>query len=66
MEEFQSQAGRLLAFAHKELEDQYQDEDQDELEQESEIYDGFVVISDPLSEDVYGSIKKLSAKPELK
>lgn len=56
MEEFQSQAGRLLAFAHKELED-YRDEDQDELEQNLK-FDGFVVISDPLSEDVYGSIKK--------
>ena len=33
MEEFQSKAGRLLAFAHKELEGQYNDEEQDEVEQ---------------------------------
>ena len=56
MEEFQNKAGRLLAFAHKELEGQYNDEEQDEVEQ-GLIYDGFVVISDPLSPDVYESIR---------
>ena len=66
MEEFQSKAGRLLAFAHKELEGQYNDEEQDEVEQEL-IYDGFVVISDPLSPDVYESIRNCrSAGIEVK
>lgn len=55
MEEFQSKAGRLLAFAHKELE-AYNGEDQAEVEKDL-IYDGFVVISDPLSPDVYDAIK---------
>lgn len=55
MEEFQSKAGRLLAFAHKELE-AYNGEDQAEVEKNL-IYDGFVVISDPLSPDVYDAIK---------
>ena len=66
MEEFQKKAGRLLAFAHKELEGQYNDEEQDEVEQ-GLIYDGFVVISDPLSPDVYESIRNCrSAGIEVK
>lgn len=66
MEEFQNKAGRLLAFAHKELEGQYNDEEQDEVEQ-GLIYDGFVVISDPLSSDVYESIRNCrSAGIEVK
>ena len=66
MEEFQSKAGRLLAFAHKELDSKYNDEAQEELEQ-GLIYDGFVVISDPLSPDVYESIRKCrSAGIEVK
>ncbi|MBD8949636.1 MAG: calcium-translocating P-type ATPase, PMCA-type, partial [Blautia obeum] len=66
MEEFQNKAGRLLAFAHKELEGQYNDEEQDEVEQ-GLIYDGFVVISDPLSPDVYKSIRNCrSAGIEVK
>ena len=64
MEEFQNKAGRLLAFAHKELEGQYNDEEQDEVEQ-GLIYD--VVISDPLSPDVYESIRNCrSAGIEVK
>ena len=66
MEEFQNKAGRLLAFAHKELEGQYNDEEQDEVEQ-GLIYDGFVVISDLLSQDVYESIRNCrSAGIEVK
>ena len=59
MEEFQSDAGRLLAFAHKEL-DGYNGETQDEIEQDL-CYDGFVVISDPLSPDVYEAIRNCRA-----
>ena len=66
MEEFQNKAGRLLAFAHKELEGQYNDEEQDEVEQ-GLIYDGFVVIADPLGPDVYESIRNCrSAGIEVK
>ncbi len=59
MEKFQSDAGRLLAFAHKEL-DGYDGEAQDEIEQDL-CYDGFVVISDPLSPDVYEAIRNCRA-----
>ena len=52
---FQSKAGRLLAFAHKELSG-YDGELQEEVEQDL-YYDGFVVISDPLNPDVYEAIK---------
>ena len=52
---FQSRAGRILAFAHKKLDQYTGEETQEELETDL-IYDGFVVISDPLSPDVYGAI----------
>ena len=55
MENFQDKAGRLLAFAHKELAC-FNGEKQQELEQDLH-YDGFVAISDPLSPDVYNSIR---------
>ena len=55
MENFQDKAGRLLAFAHKELAC-FNGEKQQELEQDLH-YDGFVAISDPLSPDVYDSIR---------
>lgn len=65
MEEFQSKAGRLLAFAHGDLED-YQEEEQTVVERNL-TFDGFVVISDPLSEDVYDAIRKChSAGIEVK
>ncbi len=56
MEEFQSKAGRLLAFSHKALPGGYQGEEQAALEQNM-LFDGFVVISDPLSPDVYEAIR---------
>ena len=52
---FQSCAGRILAFAHKKLDHYTGEEFQEELETDL-VYDGFVVISDPLSPDVYGAI----------
>lgn len=59
MAKFQSEAGRLLAFAHKEL-NGYNTETQEEVEKDL-IYDGFAVISDPLSPDVYDAIKNCRA-----
>ena len=65
MEEFQSKAGRLLGFAHKEL-TEYKGQPQEELETDL-VYDGFVVISDPLSPDVYEAINNCrSAGIEVK
>jgi Ca2+-transporting ATPase len=56
IEEFQKNAGRVLAFAHKYM-DQPLDFDKSRAEVEKEmIYDGFVVISDPLREDVYQAV----------
>ena len=52
---FQSCAGRILAFAHKKLDHYTGEEFQEELETDL-VYDGFVVISDPLSPDVYRAI----------
>ena len=59
MAQFQSKAGRLLAFAHKEL-DGYSGEAQEDIER-GLSYDGFVVISDPLSPDVYEAIRNCRA-----
>ena len=56
MEDYQSKAGRLLAFAHRRL-DSYEGEGQEEVEKNLS-YDGFVVISDPLSPDVYAAIRR--------
>ena len=56
MASFQEQAGRLIAFAHRELES-YNDEPEEVVEKDF-VFDGFAVISDPLSEDVYDSLAK--------
>ena len=56
MQSFQEQAGRLIGFAHKEL-DSYNDESEEVVE-ENFVFDGFAVISDPVSDDVYDSLAK--------
>ena len=56
MEDYQNQAGRLLAFCHRAL-PSFDGESQEELERDM-VFDGFVVISDPLSPDVYAAIKR--------
>lgn len=56
MESFQEQAGRLIAFAHRELES-YNGESDEEIEKDF-VFDGFAVISDPVSDDVYDSLAK--------
>ncbi|WP_125153264.1 calcium-translocating P-type ATPase, PMCA-type [Clostridium rectalis] len=54
---FQKQSCRVLSFAHKEFSNRL-DYDNDRSIIESEmIYDGFVVITDPLREDVYEAVK---------
>lgn len=56
MASFQEKAGRLIAFAHKEL-DAYNGESDDEIEKDF-VFDGFAVISDPVSDEVYASLRK--------
>ncbi len=56
MASFQEKAGRLIAFAHREL-DAYNGETDDEIEKDF-IFDGFAVISDPVSDEVYASLRK--------
>ncbi len=56
MEDYQSHAGRLLGFAHRELAS-FDDEAQEDIERDL-VFDGFVVISDPLSPDVYDAIRR--------
>ncbi len=56
MEDYQSHAGRLLGFAHRELA-AFDDEAQEDIERNM-VFDGFVVIADPLSPDVYDAIRR--------
>lgn len=56
MEHFQRKAGRLLAFAHKTVPGG-PDQPQEALETDL-CFDGFAVISDPLSPDVPGAIQR--------
>lgn len=56
---FQQKACRVLAFAHKEVSEPYQDFENSRCDIESGlIFDGFVVITDPLRKDVYESVKR--------
>ena len=56
MASFQEKAGRLIAFAHREL-DSYNGETDDVIERDF-VFDGFAVISDPVSDEVYASLRK--------
>ncbi len=56
MASYQEKAGRLIAFAHREL-DAYNGESDDEIEKDF-VFDGFAVISDPVSDEVYASLRK--------
>ena len=56
MASFQEKAGRLIAFAHREL-DAYNGETDDVIERDF-VFDGFAVISDPVSDEVYASLRK--------
>ncbi len=56
MASFQEKAGRLIAFAHREL-DSYNGEGEDVIERDF-VFDGFAVISDPVSDEVYASLRK--------
>lgn len=53
---FENQAMRLIGFAHRELKESYDfGDDRREIEKEM-IFDGFVVIKDPIRKEVYGAI----------
>lgn len=53
---FENQAMRLIGFAHKELTSPYDyPEEKRQVEREM-VFDGFVVIKDPIRKDVYGAI----------
>jgi len=56
----QKRAMRVIAFAHKELVDvhDYEDEHQHAQMETNMVFDGFVAISDPLRADVYDAVIK--------
>lgn len=53
---FESQAMRLIGFAHKELEGDLDFENGKKSIESDMIFDGFVVIKDPIRKEVYGAI----------
>ncbi len=59
----QEKAMRVIAFAHKELDEMrdYEDEDHHLAMETNMVFDGFVAISDPLRVDVYDAVKNCKA-----
>lgn len=55
----QEKAMRVIAFAHKELDDMkdYDDEHHHTAMETDMVFDGFITISDPLRADVYEAVK---------
>ncbi len=53
---FESQAMRLIGFSHKELPKTHNYENDEKDIESAMIFDGFVVIKDPIRKEVYGSI----------
>lgn len=54
--QFQRNACRVLAFAHKEVDEVLDYESSRDVIENNMIYDGFIVITDPLRDDVFESI----------
>lgn len=59
--EYQKQACRVIAFAHRELKEEICYECDRRQVERNLIYDGFTAIMDPLREDVYDAVKKCNA-----
>lgn len=59
IEKAQEKAMRVIAFAHKELDDMldYEQEHHHATMENNMIFDGFIAISDPLRTDVYEAVK---------
>ena len=55
---YQEQAGRVIAFAHKEISLPHDFENQRQEIEQNMIYDGFVVIKDPLRHDVFDAVQR--------
>lgn len=55
---YQARAGRVIGFAHRKLERVYNFTDERALVESHMIFDGFVVISDPLRADVFAAVER--------
>ncbi len=55
---YQAQAGRVIGFAHRRLERQYDFTAERALVESGMTFDGFVVISDPLRADVFDAVER--------
>ena len=55
---YQAQAGRVIALAHRTLERGYDFDNERAAVESGMIFDGFVVISDPLRSDVFAAVER--------
>ena len=55
---YQAQAGRVIALAHRTLKRGYDFDNERALVESGMIFDGFVVISDPLRSDVFAAVER--------
>ena len=55
---YQAQAGRVIGLAHRTLEREYDFDNERALVESGMIFDGFVVISDPLRSDVFAAVER--------
>ncbi len=55
---YQAQAGRVIALAHRTLERGYDFDNERAAIESGMIFDGFVVISDPLRSDVFAAVER--------
>ena len=55
---YQAQAGRVIGLAHRTLEREYDFDSERALVESGMIFDGFVVISDPLRSDVFAAVER--------
>ncbi len=55
---YQAQAGRVIALAHRRLERKYDFAEERAAIESGMIFDGFVVISDPLRADVFAAVER--------
>ncbi len=55
---YQAQAGRVLAFAHRQIPDSGAENWEREAVEQNMVFDGFVVIADPLRKEVYEAVEQ--------
>ena len=58
IENLQKQAYRIIGFAHREINNELNWEEDQRIVEEDMVYDGFVAIADPLRDEVFDAVQK--------